>query len=168
MIKDEIHEGPWYKQFWAWFILTPLLVVIAASSVMVTIAFKQKQDVVSDDYYKIGKMINQSFDSQQAAKALGLNAELYFDKTAIVLSASGKEAIADDDLLLFLSHPVDAKRDHYLTLIRSGENTWQVNLKQALSGRWYLRLSSLDDAGIERWRMQGEIDLGNAARATLH
>ena len=34
--------------------------------------------------------------------------------------------------------------------------------------RWYLRLSSIDDAGAELWRMQGELDFSHTQHAVLY
>lgn len=152
---------PWYKQFWAWFIFTPLIVVVLACSVMVTIAFKTKEDVVTDDYYKVGRMINQAFEPAQNAKALGLLAEIRFLNEGRIVSVNLNESdwTVQDTLLLNISHPVDADKDHFITLKRNDALMWQAEMKVPMEGRWYFRLSSIDDAGGEEWRLQEEIDL---------
>lgn len=172
-VNQRINEdgGPWYKQFWAWFIFTPLIVVVLACSVFVTIAFKTRDDVVIDDYYKVGKMINQEFQPSAEAKALGLVASLNIGGTSrgdsIDVTLNESSWLAQDSLLLNLSHPVEAKRDHFLTLKRVDTLTWRTELKSDLDGRWYLRLSALDDDGGEEWRMQGEIALGSTLSTQL-
>ncbi|WP_370979091.1 FixH family protein [Agaribacterium sp. ZY112] len=153
--------GPWYKQFWAWFIFTPLIVVVIVCSVFVTIAFKHKQDVVSDDYYKVGKMINQSFAPQEQAKKLGVDARLSVDGTNSVLSvmAVANEPIAEDSLVLAFSHPADADKDFFVSLKPQGNGQWSANKVLESGSRWYVRLSSLNDAGLELWRLQADLDL---------
>ena len=51
--NQEQDEGPWYKQPWAWFVLTPLITVVLVSSVTVTIAVKYADERVIDNYYKV-------------------------------------------------------------------------------------------------------------------
>ena len=169
-MQTQIDEGPWYKQFWAWFILTPLIVVIIAGTSMVVIAFQQKQDIVEDDYYTVGKMINQRFDAQEQAKKLGVQAKITFDNKAsqIVLFASANDSVIDSSLILNLSHPVDAAQDKYVTLKKSAHGQWLGSLNEVPEGRWYLRLSSIDDAGAELWRMQGELDFSHTQHAVLY
>ncbi len=159
--QEKTVSGPWYKEFWAWFVFTPLIVVIIACSITVTMAFKYKDSVVKDDYYKIGKMINSEFKSDQEAKRFGLEASLVFDlESNRVLSVLNKTDWATEEtLLLFLSHPVDSERDYYLTLKQTNNLTWQSDLPLNLDGRWYVRLAAIDDAGAEHWRLQGEVSL---------
>ena len=166
--------GPWYKQFWAWFVFSPLIIVIIACSVFVTIAFKGKEDVVVDDYYKVGKMINQEFEPSQRAKDLGLMADLYVEPRAeedgfgfVGIDIEPTEWLAQESLVLHLSHPAEADKDHFITLMQQDELTWRAKLKSNLTGRWYLRLSSLDDEGLEEWRLQGEIQLPDSRLTQL-
>jgi len=70
-------------------------------------------------------------------------------------------------LLLSLSHPVEASRDHFLTLKQVDTLTWTTKIKSDIGGRWYLRLSALDDEGGEEWRMQGEISLSQSLSTQL-
>ena len=65
-------DGPWYKQFWAWFILTPLIVVVLVWIPFLTIVVKNADDTVIDNYYKEGRMINQRADQDRRAQTLGL------------------------------------------------------------------------------------------------
>jgi len=172
-VNQRINEdgGPWYKQFWAWFVFTPLIVVVLVCSVFVTIAYKTKQDVVTDDYYKVGKMINQEFQPSQNARDLGLVAEFTAlgmnSGDMIQVTLNDTNWLSQESLLLSLSHPVEASRDHFLTLKQVDTLTWTTKIKSDIAGRWYLRLSALDDEGGEEWRMQGEISLGQSLSTQL-
>jgi hypothetical protein len=52
MLDERIIEDlkPWYRQFWAWFILSPLITVVIVSSITVTLAVKNADDRVVDNY----------------------------------------------------------------------------------------------------------------------
>ncbi len=154
----EHDEGPWYKQFWAWFVFTPLIVVVIACSITVTIAFKTKEDVVVDDYYKVGKMINQSFVPEQRARELGIVADLIFDSETgeVIAEVEGTE---DESLVLSFSHPVNADLDQYVTLKHITGTRYRADASLPENGRWYLRLSEISDAGEEVWRLQGEAQM---------
>lgn len=164
-MNTEIETGlPWYKEFWAWFVFTPLIVVVITSSVFVTIAFKGRDDVVVDDYYKVGKMINQEFEPTAYAQQLGLMANIDFDmsRQLVYATLNQSEWRVQDTLILNLSHPADAERDRFVTLTRIDALMWRAELKEPLTGRWYLLLSSIDDVGHEQWRLQGEARLSES------
>lgn len=164
-------EGPWYRQFWAWFVFAPLIVVVIASLSMVVLAFKTKQDVVVDDYYKVGKMINQSFAPEQKARELGVNVELGVDSLTGEIWLEGivpaGSTFDDHSLLLNLSHPVKASNDRFITLKKQSDKRWRADISTLTDGRWYVRLSSLDAAGQELWRLKGELDLPKSSRIRL-
>lgn len=170
-LEQHEDDGPWYKQFWAWFVFTPLIIVVIASLSMVVLAFKTKDDTVSDDYYKIGKMINQQFTPENKAHELGITAELKFDLLSgeVLLSSSmPDDALFDDQsLLLQLSHPILADKDYFLTLKKYTENSWRADSDKLTQGRWYIRLSSLDESGNEFWRLKGEVTLMDSHTITL-
>ncbi|HSX84641.1 MAG TPA: FixH family protein, partial [Cellvibrio sp.] len=71
---------PWYRQFWFWFVFSPLIYIIIMCSVTVTIALKGADDVIIDNYYKEGRMINQALEQDKRAQELGLSGELRFDR----------------------------------------------------------------------------------------
>lgn len=162
MIEETNHIArPWYKEFWAWFVFTPLIVVIIACSFTVTMAFKYKDAVVKDDYYKVGKMINAEFKPAKEAQRLGLEAQLFFDAQTqlISLSLNETEWVADETLLLSLSHPFNEDQDYFITLKQTDSLMWKAKLPEFGEGRWYLKLAAINDYGEEYWYLQDEITL---------
>lgn len=164
--------APWYRQFWAWFVLAPLVLVIVVASFTVSIAFRYADDVVSDNYYKDGRMINQVLEQDDAARALALQGSLQIDNALgeVHVRLSANAALSDSLLLLF-SHPVAADNDQQLVLRQIAPGYYRADLTAPLSYRWYLRLLPLaahasqipeDVDRLEHtaaWRLGGEIDL---------
>ncbi|WP_280522441.1 FixH family protein [Cellvibrio mixtus] len=77
----EENAKPWYREFWFWFVFSPLIYIIIMCSITVTIALKGADDVIVDNYYKEGRMINQALEQDQRARDLGLSGDLRFDRT---------------------------------------------------------------------------------------
>ena len=106
-----ITPKPWYREFWVWFILAPLILVVIVSSITITIAVRYADDRVVDKYYKEGRMINMRHDEDQLARQLGISAELHFDRSVdeLTLRLSGPAEVYPDRLTLELGHPARAE-----------------------------------------------------------
>jgi len=157
---DSEEGSPWYKQFWGWFVFMPLFVVIVASLSFVYTAFKHADDVVVDDYYKEGRMINQHFELDKQALALGLKGELRVDQELgeifVDLSAQGD---LPETLALYLNHPVQAEYDLQLTLREVVAGRYRADLEQPLQHRWYFRLQASEKLpATQAWRLKGTLD----------
>ncbi|TQV84748.1 FixH family protein [Exilibacterium tricleocarpae] len=155
---------PWYKEFWAWFILTPLIVVIISCSIMVSLAFRHKDDVVMDNYYKEGRMINQRFEQDQRAAELGLEGTLRFDfslgEVHLALQAHD-DGVLPEDLLLLLDHPAIAGRDKTLRLQSLAPGRYRAELTRSLAHRWYVYVMPVAERAQRsqaQWRLLGELD----------
>lgn len=181
---------PWYREFWAWFILAPLIVVVIVSSFTISLAVIGADDRVVDNYYKEGRMINMRLDEDLAAARLQLTADIAFDQSIAELTVTlrtgkegsveelGVEKIFPDLLTLEFSHPSDQALDHQVQLKHIAQGQYQVELDRVLSYRWYLRLhpisqnvaASVDRSSVEdnkRWRLRGEIDFAQTSSARL-
>lgn len=171
MIEIEQDNKPWYRQFWAWFILSPLIAVVVVSSITVTLAVKGADDRVVDNYYKEGRMINMRLEEDLLAKKLGIVAEIQFDAEINELSLHLTKADTSfpEQLTLEFSHPVEEELDYSLLLNRVAANQYQAELSsQPLQYRWYLRLLPSEQAELnERWRLRGEINFSNSQTVTL-
>lgn len=194
MLDERIDEDlkPWYRQFWAWFILSPLITVVIVSSITVTLAVKNADDRVVDNYYKEGRAINMRLDQDLLAVSLDINAQLRFDTISddLVLILNAQADALPEYLLLELSHPAYEERDHKLILTRTAANQYNTELSdEVLNSRWYLRLlpiESLEGADkaniVEQtkssvsqtldntkkvWRLRGEIDFAKTKTVFL-
>ncbi|MBX2808636.1 MAG: FixH family protein [Cellvibrionaceae bacterium] len=162
---------PWYREFWAWFILSPLIVVVITCSITVTLAVRNADDPVVDNYYQQGRMINLRMDEKVHAYTLGLQATLDVDRRAGLLSIrlAQSSGVPPEQVYLELSHPAQMAQDQSWLLDKNAQGIYQLALPaQPLVNRWYLRLRSVyRQEAMHNWRLQGEIDFSQQATIVL-
>lgn len=177
-VKDEaVDESlkPWYRQFWFWFVFSPLIYIMIMCSVTVTIALKGADDVIIDNYYKEGRMINQTLEQDKQAQALGLSGELLFDRTTgeILLTIANPPSdptLMPEQLLLLMGHPVKAEKDQLIALRAIGAGKYRGELLAEPDYSWYLTLYSVKDIAERNqapWTLSGAIDFRTTETALL-
>jgi len=161
----------WYREPWAWMVLAPLILVVISSSIMVSIAVIGADDVVSDNYYKEGRMLAQPSTSEEYARSINLQGQVLVDPETQELHLSlsndawavsqhegADDAVADAfELELLVSHPAYAERDQRYILSELSPRRFRTDLVNAIEGRWYLRLTARR-GDHELWRLHGELD----------
>ncbi len=177
VMNDETDESvkPWYRQFWFWFVFSPLIYIIIMCSITVTIALKGADDVIIDNYYKEGRMINQALEQDKQAKALGLSGELSFDRTTgevslVIANPPADTALMPEQLLLLMGHPVKAAKDQLITLVAIAPGTYRGELVSEPDYSWYLTLYPIKDIAQRNeapWTLSGDIDFRTAEKALL-
>ncbi|MGH1484654.1 MAG: FixH family protein [Cellvibrionaceae bacterium] len=161
---------PWYREFWAWFILSPLIVVVIVSSITVTLAVRHADDRVIDNYYKEGRMINIRQDEDLLAQTLSVKASINFDQTlqelTLQLSVQGE---LPDSLLLELGHPAQVDLDQAIVLKRVANDQYHAELpNKFFDNRWYLRLAPVfSDSEKTPWRVRGEINFAQTSTVIM-
>ncbi len=144
-------ERPWFRQFWPWFlILLPASVVIAGVS-MVFIAAEGADDLVADEYYKRGLEINRELAREENAERLGISAGLQIAGDSITVLTRGP--VSSAQLLLELSHPMEADRDFQVMLLESTPGEYRGRLQDGAAPRWHWTLSPQSDD--ESWQLSG-------------
>lgn len=162
---------PWYRQFWFWFIFGPLIFIILMCIVTVTIAFKNSDDVVTDNYYKVGRMINQTFSQDQKAAELNLAALVKFDLLTgeVSVSLTGNHSFPKQ-LLLFLDHPAKANKDQSILLTEISAGNYRGDLRAPIEYSWYLSLVPESDVNRRKqaeWLLNGQIDVAKTPETRL-
>lgn len=181
-ISTKETEQPWYREFWAWFVLAPLIVVVIACSITVSIAVFNADDRVIDNYYKEGRLINTRLEEDLTAARLDLSANIIIDQELgeLVVRLQKSDSQFPDKLFLEMSHPAVQGLDQTITLQHIARGQYQAELDKAFQYRWYLRLrpemmSTLLDAQAAEsannsetndiaeqsndvWRLRGEVD----------
>jgi len=162
---------PWYKQFWFWYLMAPLFVVVGVTSTLITVAYKNADDVVIDNYYKEGRMINQVMVQHRRAAELSLLAHLNFDRVTgeVLLNVEGKAELPES-LLLLLDHPFEADLDQIVVLHKVSENGYRGELDKPIDHIWYLSLMSEMDKSKRKeaeWILSGRISFTEGESTVL-
>ena len=165
-MKTEQDTQPFYRQFWFWFVFTPLIVVVCVSLTMVTVAFRHADDVVIDNYYKEGRMINQTMEQDRRALELNLTAQLRFDRTTgEVFLQIPQQASVPAQLLLLLDHPFEADLDQQVVLQQTSSGHYRGSLEFNPRNNWYLSLLPVLDKHqrkVAEWLLSGDVRMGIA------
>ncbi|MGI1678474.1 MAG: FixH family protein [Cellvibrionaceae bacterium] len=166
-------EMPWYKIPWFWIIISPLILVVLACAVTITIAVKNADDVVIGNYYKEGLLINDKKERQRLAANMGLSGKIFFDvelgEVSIVFDIVENPSVLSPTLELFLSHPAREEEDFSVTLHQkiSGNKQKKVyfsELPKELVNKWYWSITSNSDviseevSPSENWLLKGDVD----------
>lgn len=150
------NPGPWYKQFWLWFVLAIPAITIVWCMFMITVAISSEGAMVNDDYYKEGLAINMELARDRMAADMSLGGAVQFDDNLIRVDLEEDSAPADFDfLILNMAHPTLAEQDRRVQLQRVGEGLYEARLPKPLEGRWYLELRGPSND----WRLKGEAAL---------
>jgi uncharacterized protein len=162
---------PGYRQFWFWFVFGPLLFIMVLCGILVTVAFKNSDDVVTDNYYKVGRMINQTLEQDVKAAELGLVAKLKIDQLSgdVMLSLSGNHR-SPKQMLLFLDNPAKANKDQRIVLTEIAAGEYRGALSAAIEYAWYIALIPEVEASRRKdaeWLLSGQIDVAKTTETTL-
>ncbi|WP_339807064.1 FixH family protein [uncultured Marinobacter sp.] len=152
MTENEVIK-PWYRQPWFWFLVLFPAMSIGYCAVAITLAITTENSMVTDDYSREGRGINQLIARDTMARDMGLNAMLLSQGRDFELELSRDNGAADYDyLILKLYHPTLEDRDRVAQLRRVGPGKYTAQVPGNIDGRWYLELNSPSN----EWRLQGE------------
>jgi hypothetical protein len=156
--------APWYRQFWPWFIIAIPASSVLVGSLMLTLAIRNPDPIVVDNYYKQGLAINQQLDRQRIAAELGIQALVRFDAGREQLTIEALEAgTLQGPLQLLLIHPTLAGQDRVVTLQADEGGRYVLPLAGSGNSRWHIALES-ESAG---WRLEGRIRLADNTQLLL-
>lgn len=160
-----IAPRPWYKEFWAWVVIGLPASVVIGCFFTVNIAFQNADTVVDSDWRKNGLSVEKQIEKENAAKALGLNAEVSISRQTGLISLKLQSTLKPEELgdkltnlkilNLNLEHPTTANFDQKIKLHKTKNGLFKGKLTQFYSGLRYLNLMPLDNA----WKLKGEITL---------
>ncbi|QXI26928.1 FixH family protein [Pseudomonas vanderleydeniana] len=145
--------SPWYKHLWPWIIIGILACSVTLTLSMVTIAVKNPDNLVNDNYYEAGKGINRSLDRELLAQSLKMRANVHFDEVTgeVDLRLSGDSQPAT--LELNLISPTQPEKDRKVSLNRSQteQGRYIGQLNDRIEGRRFVEL--LGTQGDKTWRL---------------
>ena len=143
--------SPWYKHLWPWIIIGILTTSVCLSLTMVSIAVRNPDNLVNDNYYEAGKGINRSLDREMLAQALNLRASVHLDELTgeVELHLSGDSA--PQSLELNLISPTQPDRDRKVKLLRVEGGRYVGQLDDKVEGRRFVELLGSEQDQV--WRL---------------
>lgn len=150
LINSEQEDIAWYQQFWPWFIIALIGSVVVASLITLVIAVRHSDDLVVDDYYKVGLAVNQHLEHRQLAERLGISAELYITDAKVHVIVQNIKR--DSTPILTLAHPLEADRDRTFKLLPDPDGGFFANLDSPIGPRWHW---TIQDSNPQKWLLSG-------------
>jgi len=156
------HSPPWYRHPWVWALIAIPGSSVVVGIVMIVLAASGPTDLVRDDYYKAGLAINQEFDAEERARALGADLEVV-DRGAAGLLVRVETAHADDGafedmrLRAELQHPTLAERDRFFELESVAAGRWAATIDR-FEGVRMLRIEAPNGGWVVKREYRGAID----------
>lgn len=161
MIPDDTVHPPWYRQPWMWLVVGLPVLSIIASLTLVTIAVKNRDDLVRDDWYKAGRAINQNRQADMRADALNLSGELTLSPATLRLDLTLNKhelpfVTPTTTHQLTLVHSTFAHSDMTVLFTRTGmDPVWRGTLPHLPLGKYHLMLEPLlPNATDQAWRLR--------------
>ena len=142
-------KRPWHREPWPWLLMAGPAAVIVAGAVTTWIAFASSDGLVAEDYYRQGLAINKVLAREDAARRLGISAEVSLEKDVVRVRLQGQSPEA---LFVHLAHATRAGFDQRLRLAPSAPGVYEAELPPLAAGRWRV---VLEDPRRE-WRVVQE------------
>ena len=153
---DNAPPGPWYKQPWLWFILTPIIAVVIYGTSFLYLSIVTHDGIVKDDFYKEARGHHVDSSRAETAVKLGVKGELQLDNLTgdLMLHFKSNQDELPSHLNLSIIHPTHQQYDQSITLKHVPESSaYTGSLQISLKGKRYLILQ--DDTAS--WNLRAEI-----------
>ncbi len=146
-----VPEKPWYKQVWVWFVIALPASSVVTGIILVTVATKNADDLVLDDWYREGRGTNRSMAAENLAADFGIGVTATgVDGGTLLRFQANRDMVWPQQLTLLLRHRTLATEDREYNLIHQADGSYQLS-SPLPAGNWHIRIYS-EDVG---WRLAG-------------
>ncbi|MEN8638221.1 FixH family protein [Pseudomonas sichuanensis] len=143
--------SPWYKHLWPWIIIGILATSVCLSLTMVSIAVRNPDNLVNDNYYEAGKGINRSLDRELLAQTLNIKASIHLDELTGEVDVRLTGNSTPQALELNLISPTQPNKDRKVQLARTEPGRYVGQLDDKVDGRRFVELLGSQDDHV--WRL---------------
>lgn len=157
MSQHEYDEGPWYKQFWLWFMLVPLFILVLASFYLLYLAITTNDGVVVDNYYRDGKGYVVRQEEDAFARAMELQADVRWKSDTLSLQLDGRLTPLPEQLELLIIFPTNDDFDVTVIMDHRGLGEYVGQLPEPVSGRRLLQVHPLNTD--TEWRLHADVEV---------
>ena len=154
---------PWFRQPWPWLLMVMPVTSLILGVVMVYLAITTDDGLVVDDYYRQGRVIDQTIARSKHAAELGLVAEMRVGAEDVRIDLGARDGVPlPQELVLTIAHPTRAGFDQVIRLDGEG-GRYAGRVAPLAIGRWLIQIEDSERA----WRLRGEVTLPDETRVTI-
>lgn len=163
MSSPSTEKTPWYKEPVCWMAFSPAIAGVFVGLTLLTIGVNNFDGPVHEDYYKEGRAINQSFERDQVARDLDLQAALRFTRDQLQMDLSGQLDQFPDQLVVLMENPTRSALDFSIVMQHLQGGRYLGNLPRRPEHDWDIKLY-----GSEReWRLHARASFPTSGAVEL-